>query len=192
MSARVVIAIFVVALIAGVIVGFMPGWHLPVMQNPSGPMDAGVLSGRLDLITVAGPGWIFWQNLRVLLGATLIGLFTFGSGALILTPAAFFIAGFTFSQVVGAGINPAFMVVAIGVHGIVEIPVIVIATAAALRFGAVVTRPPQGWTVGRAWMQAFGDVVKLGVGVVIPGLIVAACIEAYVTPAVVRLFLLGQ
>ncbi len=190
-SWRVVASVFVFAILAGVVVGFLPDWRLPVMQNPTGQIDGATLSQRLALISEAGPGWIFWQNLRLLIGATLIGMFTFGSVALILTPAAFFIAGFTFSQVVSAGYNPAFMFVAIGVHGIIEIPVIIIATAAALRLGAVVTRPQQGWTVGRAWMQALGDTVKIGIGVVIPGLIVAAIIEAYVTPAIVRLLLVG-
>jgi uncharacterized membrane protein SpoIIM required for sporulation len=190
-SWRVVAGVFVVAILAGVIIGFMPDWRLPVLQNPGGQIDGASLSQRLSLLSEAGPVWIFWQNLRLLIGATLIGLFTFGSVALILTPAAFFIIGFTFAQVVSAGYSPAFMFVAIGVHGIIEIPVIIIATAAALRLGAVVTRPPKGWTVGRAWTLALGDAIKLMLGVVIPGLIVAALIEAYVTPAIVRLLLVG-
>ncbi len=188
-SWRVVAGVFVLAILAGVVVGLLPEWRLPVTQNPTGQIDGAALSQRLALISEAGPGWIFWQNLRLLIGATLIGMFTFGSVALILTPAAFFIAGFTFSQVVSAGYSPAFILVAIGVHGIVEIPVIIIATAAALRLGAVVTRPPKGWTVGRAWTLALGDTIKLGLGVVIPGLIIAALIEAYITPAIVRLLL---
>ena len=76
---------------------------------------------------------IAWQNGRILLGATLLAIFTFGIGALILTPAVYVILGYILSQIVLAGYNPLFMIPAIMTHGIVEIPVIVLATAAAGR-----------------------------------------------------------
>jgi uncharacterized membrane protein SpoIIM required for sporulation len=73
----------------------------------------------------------------------------------------------------------------------VEIPVIIIAIAASVRLGAVMTRPPRGNTVGHAWTVALGDVVKLALGVVIPGLIIAGFLESFVTPEVV-LTVLGR
>jgi len=73
---------------------------------------------------------------------------------------------------------------AIMTHGIVEIPIVVLAAAAALRLGAVVTRLPPGMTVGHAWITALGDTLKIAVGVVIPGLVLAALLEAYITPQV--------
>ncbi|MBZ0296831.1 MAG: stage II sporulation protein M, partial [Anaerolineae bacterium] len=108
-----------------------------------------------------------------------------GMGALVLTPAVYVILGYIFSQVLLAGHSPAFLFAGILPHGIVEIPVIVLATASALRLGAVVTRPPRGMTVGQAWRGALGDTVKIGVGIVLPGLVIAAFLEAFVTPAVV-------
>ena len=78
------------------------------------------------------------------------------------------------------------MIPAIFTHGIVEIPVIVLATAAALHLGAVITRPPRGSTVGQAWTMALGDAIKLGLGLIIPGLLIAALLEAYVTPLAIR------
>ena len=83
------------------------------------------------------------------------------------------------------------MIPAFAVHGVVEIPVIVIATASALRLGAVITRPPAGQTVGQAWTQAFADTVKLWLGVILPGLLLAGLIEAYVTPALMQ-WLMGM
>uniref|UniRef100_UPI00397C25CF stage II sporulation protein M n=1 Tax=Salmonella sp. SAL4436 TaxID=3159891 RepID=UPI00397C25CF len=63
--------------------------------------------------------------------------------------------------------------------------VIILATAAALRLGAVVTRPPKGMTVGQAWTFTLGDTIKIALGLVIPGLLLAAFIEAFITPQVV-------
>ena len=59
------------------------------------------------------------------------------------------------------------------------------ASGAALALGAVVTRPPTGETVGHAWIVMFGTVIKLAFGVVLPLLILAALIEAYITPTLV-------
>jgi len=102
-----------------------------------------------------------------------------------LTPAVYFILGYLFTQVVAAGYNPAFMLAAVLTHGIIEIPVIVLAAAAALRMGAVVTKPPRGITVGQAWSMTLGDTVKIALGLVIPGLLLAGFIEAFITPQVV-------
>ena len=79
----------------------------------------------------------------------------------------------------------AFMLAAVLTHGIIEIPVIVLAAAAALRMGAVVTKPPQGVTVGQAWSMTLGDTIKIALGLIIPGLLLAGFIEAFITPQVV-------
>jgi uncharacterized membrane protein SpoIIM required for sporulation len=76
------------------------------------------------------------------------------------------------------------MLAAILPHGWVESPVIVLATAAALRLGAIITRPPKGMTVGMAWTTALGDTLKIGFGLVLPGLIFAGFLESFVTPYV--------
>ena len=181
----VTIGVFVVAFAAGYLVGLRPEWQMPL---PTGEVTgtANSFDRFFHLPTQTGVlGFILWQNARVLLAATLLGMFTFGMGALVLTPAVYVILGYIFSQVLLAGHSPAFLFAGILPHGIVEIPVIVLATASALRLGAVVTRPPRGMTVGQAWRGALGDTVKIGVGIVLPGLVIAAFLEAFVTPAVV-------
>ena len=184
--------VFVGALVAGVVVGNLPGWQLPLPQNANLTEVSGSFDRFLQLPTqTSALMFIVWQNGRVLLAATLVGMFTFGVGALILTPLVYVILGYVISQVMMAGYNPSFLLAAVLTHGIVEIPVIVLATAAALRLGAVVTRPPRGLTVGQAWTQAFGDTVKLGLGLVLPGLVIAALLEAFVTPVVVTAVLGG-
>src|SRR5690606_9171581 len=110
--------------------------------------------------------------------------FTFGIGGLLITP-TFFVIGYAASQILLAGYDPMLLVAALAPHGIIEIPVVFLASAAALRLGASITRPPQGMTVGQSLQRALGDTIKLGVGLVLPGLLIAAFIEAFITPGVV-------
>ncbi|NJL57592.1 stage II sporulation protein M [bacterium] len=130
-------------------------------------------------------GWVFVQNSRILLAAFILSIFTFGVAALVMTPLTYAIFGYLFSQVLLAGYNPAFILAAVFTHGVVEIPIIVIAVAVSLRLGAVITRVPKGQTVGHAWIVAFGESLKLILAVVIPGLLLAAAVETIITPRVV-------
>ncbi len=189
--AMIAVLVFIVAFVAGIVLGQSPDWRLPALQSDTARLDPMTMSRNLDLFQTVGPVWILLQNGRILLAATMLSIFTFGVAALILTPLVYFVIGFVLSQLVVTGYNPAFMIPAIFTHGIVEIPVIVIATAMALRLGSVITRPPRGMTVGHAWVIALGDTIKLWIGVIVPGLLLAALIETYVTPLVVRLFLGG-
>lgn len=185
-AAWITILVFLAAFLAGILIGNMPEWRLKLPPEAS-------MNGAADLITTymniprqtGALLFIVWQNGRILLAATLLAMFTFGAAALVLTPAVYLILGYIFSQVYLAGYDPTFVYAAVFTHGIVEIPVIILATAAALRLGAVVTKPPVGMTVGQAWTAAMGDTLKIGVGLVIPGLLLAACIEAFITPQIV-------
>ncbi len=184
----VTILVFLVALVGGYLIGRLPEWQLHL---PSG-LPLGSVAGQVDSYTGIFFGShnpvlaIFSQNARILIAAAILGMFTFGAGALILTPAVYVVLGYILSQLVASGYNPAFMLPAILTHGIIEIPVIILATAAGLHLGAVITRPPRGSTVGQAWTTALGDLIRLMLGVILPGLLLAAVIEAYVTPLAVR------
>ena len=181
----VTIFVFVLALVGGYLIGQLPQWQLHLPQNLPLRLVAGEINGYTGYFFGSNPALaIAWQNGRILLGAALLAMFTFGAGALILTPAVYVILGYILSQIVLAGYNPAFMIPAIFTHGIIEIPVIVLATAAALHLGAVITRPPRGSTVGQAWTMALGDAIKhRRSALIVPGLMIAGLLEAYVTPA---------
>ncbi|MGQ9908898.1 MAG: stage II sporulation protein M [Candidatus Flexifilum sp.] len=186
----VTVFVFVAALIAGVLVGLFSEYQLALPRGVSDQTIAQNLNATTGLFFGERPVLaIFTNNLRILLAALLTGMFSFGVGALILTPAVYFIIGYIFVQIAVAGYDLAFFAPAILTHGIIEIPVIVVATAAALRLGAVVTRQVPGSTVGHTWTVALGDALKLFIGLVIPGLLLAAFIEAAITPQVVRALL---
>ncbi|MDZ4764214.1 MAG: stage II sporulation protein M [Chloroflexota bacterium] len=192
LAGRFTVGWFAFALIGGIIIGLLPAWQLNLPRNmPLGDVGStidqytGLLLGSSPVLSIA------WQNGRILLGAALLAMFTFGVGALVLTPLTYVVLGYLLTQVVAAGYSPFFLLAALFPHGLIEIPVIIIATAAAVRLGAVVTRVPENSTVGAAWTLAFTDMLKLALGIIIPGLLIAALLEAYVTPLVVRLALGG-
>lgn len=182
----ITVGVFVVAFVGGIIIGQMPDWRLPLSQDAS-LTETATLLGRYTTVPVQTGAFllIVWQNGRILLGALLLAMFTFGTASLVLTPAVYLILGYMFSQVFLAGYNPAFLFAAVLTHGVIEIPTIILATAAALRMGAVVTKPPKGMTVGHAWIVTLGDTLKIAFGLIIPGLLLAAIIEAFITPHVV-------
>jgi uncharacterized membrane protein SpoIIM required for sporulation len=72
-------------------------------------------------------------------------------------------------------------------HGIIEIPAALLATAAVLQAGAILATPTPGRTVGEVFITSMGEWAKIMVGVIIPTLLVAAAIEAWVTPRIALL-----
>ena len=189
----VTIGVFVTAFMLGYIFGQNPQYRLPLPEQASLENSMTTLGQFLEVANVKEQAFLFilWQNGRILLAATILAIFSFGVVALVLTSATFAILGYLLSQWVLAGYPVGFLGAALLTHGVIEIPMIIIATAAALRLGAVITHLPKGTSVGHAWITALGDTIKIGVGVVLPGLLIAAIIEAYITPRVIVALMAG-
>ncbi|HEX7594400.1 MAG TPA: stage II sporulation protein M, partial [Anaerolineae bacterium] len=194
-ASRLPIAVTVVVIVGGVVFGWLIALRFPL---PSGLIDL-----RVDRATFQQqlnmPGYdflprlntegIFFNNVRSLLGASLLGLFSFGSLALILLLAPMAIFGFLAGEITAIGMNPlTFFAAFIVPHGIFELPAAILATALALRLGASVIAPPAGVSVGENMLRALADLVKMFVFVVLPLLLVAAFVEATITPQVVLWF----
>ncbi len=175
------IIIFIVAFAGGFVIGQLPQWRLPLDTASRFDISEAFQSMALPAFGAETFMFIVWQNGRVLLATLLLSLFSFGVMTYILTPPTYFILGYLLSQFVIAGFDLTLFIAGVVPHGIIEIPVITIAAAAIFRLGAIITRPPEGKTVGQAWLETFGDTLKIGVGIVIPGLILAAIVETFVT-----------
>jgi len=126
---------------------------------------------------------IFIHNLRVLLGAALLAIFSFGTLAIALLMLPLAVVVFLVIQASRLGYNP-FYFFAAGVlpHGIVELPAAIVATAMAVRLGAAFMSPPEGMTVGEGWLWALADFLKVFLFLIVPLLVVAAALEVNVTP----------
>jgi uncharacterized membrane protein SpoIIM required for sporulation len=183
--------VFIMATILAFIAGWTARdtWSLPLdSQNMNNETTLDNLRNVFE-IGRGNPTFMLFaltQNVRVLVLATFLAIFTFGVLGLIFTCLPFAVLGYVMGNISAAGISPWPFVLAIVPHGVAEIPAIMIAGAAALQLGSIVTRPPRNMSVGEAWLRQFADTVKLGSAVVFPLLIVAAFLEVHLTPIVVE------
>lgn len=187
-------AIFVSVCMIGIFIGgFAIAQLRPDLQLPTSTSDhAKTASSFQSMFQLVGaqshsvPAAVL-QNVRVLVGATLLSVFSFGVLGVIISMVPFGVLGFLLGQPALAQFGIGAYVAAVLPHQLIQVPAVVLATAAALRLGAVVTHPSPDSTVGESWLKALADVAKVGVGVVLPLLIVAGIIEVYITPIFVRL-----
>ncbi len=140
---------------------------------------------QLQLFVGALPTIILLQNIRVVLLMALMGVFTFGVLALLIFALPIGLIAYLAAQFALAGQDPlAFLLGAIAPHAIIEIPMLMLATAAALRWHVTVISPLQHRTLSESFLLAAADFARLFVGLVVPLLVVAALIESYITPQV--------
>lgn len=144
----------------------------------------------LRFFSAESVGKIWFQNLRAVGLATILGIFSFGVlGVLVMMISPIFISYIT-ANVAAAGVSPlTFLVALVLPHGILEFPAIVIAGAAILNLGATLAAPAQNKTLGDAWLCALAKWAKVMIGVVIPLFLAAAIVEVFVTPHIANAIL---
>jgi uncharacterized membrane protein SpoIIM required for sporulation/ABC-type transport system involved in multi-copper enzyme maturation permease subunit len=108
---------------------------------------------------------------------SVLGIIAFIANAGIVGAAlgVFKLAGYSPWLIVAAGLLP---------HGIFEIPALMLVSAAVLRLGACMVTPQTGKSMGEVLLDLLADCAKVFVAVVAPLLVVAALVEAYVTPGI--------
>lgn len=129
---------------------------------------------------------ILIHNLRVLAAGTLLAIFSFGTLAIVLLMLPLALVVFLIITAWHLGFDPLLLFAA-GVlpHGVFELPAAIVATALAVRLGAIFMSPPKGMTISKGWLWALADFVKVFLALVLPLLALAAIIEAHVTPLLV-------
>ncbi len=190
------ILIVTLTLLAGVWIGTRQAsiFVLPPETLNLQNIDQGFLEGldSIPFFSAAGIGTIWWHNLRVILLATVLGIFSFGVLAAIILMLPFILIGYFMASVAGIGLHPlTFLVALVLPHGLLEIPAIILAGAAILRLGATLAAPASGRTIGETWLLSLSDWTKIMVGLVLPLLLGAAAIEIYITPRLAVLILGG-
>lgn len=189
-GAAVVLLCVLLALAGGALMGLH--WRLPLDDAAT---DRDALAANLRAFFDMGQGGsrlvlaVLFQNVRVLALGGLLASFTFGVAPLIFVMLPFGIIGFLIPQVIGSPLGPGLLLAGLAPHGLFEVPAIVLAGATSLRLGAIVTRPPHGLTAGQAWLRALSDAAQVGIGIVLPLLVVAAIVEVLLTPRVIELIL---
>lgn len=147
---------------------------------------------NVPLFSVGGIPVIWLHNLRAILIATLLAVFSFGVLGLLIIMLPLGITGYLTGAAAGAGFSPLLFLSAFIIpHGILEIPALVLAGAAILRLGATLVTPAHGKTIGEAWLIALADWLRIFLALIVPLLLGAAALEALVTPRLAQLLLGG-
>ncbi len=181
----------VLALAAALILGWFYAVPFPLPADVWSPdsltadaFKSAPSMGFLPSFTVSA---VLSNNIRSLLLAGLLAVFSFGSLAVVLLMIPMAIIGFFMYEVAHWGLNPwLFFATFVMPHGIFELPAAILATAAALRLGAaLIVRPPR-MTVGEGWLSALVDFGKVFVFATLPLLLIAAIVEVNLTLRVVQ------
>ena len=147
------------------------------------------LSELLPVFQVGSIAGVWWQNVRVLVIAMVLGVFTFGVLGVMPLMATMAISGYLGGMLSVSGVALLPILALFLPHGILEIPVAILATAAVLRAGAVLATPIPGKTIGEVWLVNLANWLQLMLGIIMPVLVVAAFIEVLVTPQIAILVL---
>jgi len=130
-------------------------------------------------------GFILVNNVRTTFVASLGGMISFSVIGVLVFLYNYGLVGAVLGVLKLLGYSPTLMfITAILPHGVFEIPAYIVASAVVLRIGAVLATPQLGKSMGQIALELIADWAKIFIGLVIPLLIVAAAIEAYVTPAI--------
>jgi hypothetical protein len=139
------------------------------------------VSGRLST-------FLFGQSLRFMVLALFAGMVTFGVVPVVLNPIMVGALGYFTAVFSASGIPAGPLWLAALPYLLFSVPALVLITTASFRIGALVTRLPEGQTIGQAWSTALGDALKVMILVVIPLLLVSYLVERVLS---IPLFNLG-
>ncbi len=191
------LGVIVLVTVVGVVTGIILARQYPVppeafpLQNVSKQTFEAVQQFRLlPQITTS---FIFVNNLRVILLAAFVGFFSLGSLTLLVTLMNVGLVSFIIAQIVMLGYNPwLFAATFILPHGIIEIPAVLLGMTFALRIGAAMVSPPTGLDIGQGVLLTTANFLKILVFLIIPLLLLAAYVEANITPQIVLAVYAGQ
>ena len=145
--------------------------------------------GNLDLLQQEVPApLLFFYNARTTVVFLLMGLISFGTLGLTLFMANFALVGGVLGAANLVGFSPL-LTFAVGVlpHGVFELTAVILATAAMLRVGAMLVSPDTDKSLGETLLISLADWLRVFIGLVVPLLAVAAVIEIYLTPVLIKM-----
>lgn len=185
------VLLLLLSLIGGLAVGAMLGYQYKFPAEAQAILTNSNWSENMDALqglTAVLPRLIIFQNIRVLILGALLGVFSFGVLAVMVFMVPWVLIGYLAAQLAIVGQNPLlFGLATIAPHAIVELPAILLATGAALRWHVGIMAPAEGGTIGDAFLDNMTDFFRIFIGLTIPLLILSALLESYLTPQVISL-----
>jgi len=142
--------------------------------------------GSINLLDPSGIPLIWFQNVRAVFLALLLGVFTFSVFGLLVLMLPLVMIGYFAASFTGAGISPwLFFGAFVLPHGVLEIPAIMLVGAGILHMGAKLVAPSDGKSIGEVLILSLADWMRVALGVVVPALLAAAALEVLLAPRVV-------
>lgn len=183
-------------LVAGIWVGTTQAkvFVLPSELMQLDSLEGGAFQGTdvIRFYSVTGVGSVWLHNIRAIVLASVLGLFSFGVLGVIILMLPLALVGYFMASLTTVGMSPAlFFGSFVLPHGILEIPAIILAGGAILRLGATLATPSHGQTVGESLLNSLADWFRVMIGLVLPLLLGAAILEVYLTPLIVTLVMGG-
>jgi len=131
---------------------------------------------------------LFLHNARTVVTFLLLGLLSFATLGLTLFIVNIALVGGVIGAASLVGYSPL-LTLSAGVlpHGIFELTAVFLATAAMLKVGAQLVTPQGEKSLGEVLLISLADWFRIFIGIVLPFLAVAALIEIYITPLLIKL-----
>ncbi len=131
---------------------------------------------------------LFFHNLRTMVVFLLAGLISFGTLGLTLFMVNVALIGGVMGGASLLGYSPLLLfVVGVLPHGLFELTAVFLATAAVLKVGALLVTPQPDKSLGEVLLLSLADWFRVFLGLVVPLLAIAAVIEIYFTPVLLKL-----
>lgn len=131
---------------------------------------------------------LFFYNARTTIVFLLMGLVSFGTLGLTLFIGNFALVGGVLGAANLVGYSPLLIfMVGILPHGLFELTAVIIATAAMLKVGVMLVTPNTDKSLGETLLVSLADWLRVFIGLVVPLLAVAAVIEIYLTPVLIKM-----
>jgi stage II sporulation protein M len=128
--------------------------------------------------------FLFMNNTRAVTLIFFAGLFSFSVLGVLLYMVNIGLIGGVFALLQLLGIQPwPIFLAGVVPHGIFEIPALMIGSAVVLYMGVAIVTPQVGKSMGEVILELLADWMKIFIGLVVPLLLIAAIIEAYITPS---------
>jgi len=187
---RLALALVVLGLLASIGVGYTFAARYPIPPQALGlehiSAETFTQLPAVDWLPAFTVWGVFGNNVRSLLLATVLAVFSLGTLAVALLMAPLAIVFFFVAQAARLGYSPILFFAAFVLpHGVLELPAATFATALAVRLGATFMSPTKGMAVSERWLWALADCIKVFVALVLPLLVLAAAVEVHVTPSIV-------
>jgi uncharacterized membrane protein SpoIIM required for sporulation/ABC-type transport system involved in multi-copper enzyme maturation permease subunit len=195
-SIRIPVLVSALSLVIGILAGvsLAEQFRLPPNLISFDRINKGFIEGLqvAHFYSTSGTAIVWFQNIRAVLIASVLGVFSFGVLAVLILMLPLAIIGYVAANIYLSGSSVfTFLAALVLPHGLFEIPAMILAGAAILNLGATLTAPAQGKTIGEAWLQALAKWAKVMLGVVIPLFLIAAIVEVFITPQV-AVWILGK